>query len=100
MMFAVFILPTICYTAAMMDRHYLGWFHEPEPVLAKTTANKKYYISKNITFKTSADIKREHDEVRYNKSIGLPAFYEIEHKQHYTFTNGVKKIYAGLSRRL
>ena len=80
-MFAlVFIVPTLCYTVAMFDRHYFGIFHEPEPVLAKTTANKKYYTKMNIPFKTSDDINRDHEMVRYNKSIGLPAHYELEHK--------------------
>lgn len=68
--------------------------------MPKQLPKKKYYISKNITFVTSDDINREYEMVRYNKSLGLPARYEVEHKQHYTFTNGVKKIYNGLRRRL
>ena len=85
MIFLVCVLPTLCYAVAVFDRHYFGIFHEPEPVFAKTTANKKYYSSRNITFNTPDDINRDHDMVRYNKSIGLPAKYEILHKQHYTF---------------
>jgi len=92
-MFAlVFIVPTLCYTVAMFDRQYFGIFHESEPVLAKTTANKKYYSANNIPFKTSDDVNRDHEMVRYNRSLGLPAHYELEHKQFYTFSNGIKKI--------
>lgn len=38
--FAVFILPSLFYTFSVFDRHMFGgWFHEREPIYAKTTAN-------------------------------------------------------------
>ena len=79
-LFCVFVLPELCYAFACMDRHYFGYFHEPEPYYAKTTANQKYYSENNIPFKTSDDIRRDYEGVKHNKSLGLPAFYEIEHK--------------------
>lgn len=35
----VFVLPTFCYAFATLDRHFVGYFHEREPIYAKTTAN-------------------------------------------------------------
>jgi len=86
---AVFILPTCCYALASADRHYFGYFHEREPIYAKTTANQKYYAENNIPYVTSADIKKEQERIRFNRSLGRPLHYELNHKQHYTFTNGV-----------
>lgn len=94
--FIVYILPQLCYAAAAFDRHYFGYFHDREPIYAKTTANQKYYAEHNIPYVTSADINKEYELIRRNRSKGLPAHYEINHKQHYTFTNGVKKIYRNL----
>ena len=39
MIFAVYIVPFACYSFSVVDRHLVGYFHEPEPVYAKTTAN-------------------------------------------------------------
>lgn len=94
--FLVQILPSLCYAAAAFDRHHFGFFHEREPVFAKTTANQKYYAEHGIPYVTAADINNDYRMVAKNKSKGLPAHYELNHKQHYTFTNGVKKIYRSL----
>lgn len=91
--FVVQILPQLCYQAAAFDRHFLGYFHQLEPIYAKTTANQKYYAENNIPYVTSADIQKEYEMIRYNRSKGLQTHYEINHKQHFTFQNGVNKIY-------
>jgi len=109
-LFCVFVVPEICYAFSAIDRHYFGFFDEKEPIYAKTTANQRYYAEKGIPFVTADDIKRDYELVNFNRSLGLPVHYELKHKQHYTFTNGVKRIYnklpsinvpvPGLSRRL
>ena len=108
-LFIVYVIPQICYTFAAFDRHHFGYFHDLEPIYAVTTANQKYYSENNIPYVTSADIKKEYEKIAFNRSLGLATHYEINHKQHYTFSNGVKKIYnkmptmtipAGLRRRL
>ena len=78
--FLVYVLPQLCYAATAFDRHYFGYFHELEPVYAKTTANQKYYAEHNIPYVTSADIKKEYRMVRLNRTKGLPAHYEVNHK--------------------
>lgn len=91
--FAVVVVPELCYAFASFDRHYFGYFHEPEPYYAKTTANQKYYSEHNIPFVTAADIRMNYERAAWNRSKGLPLHFELDHKQHYTFTYGVKKIY-------
>ena len=36
---AVVVLPEACYAFSTLDRHFFGYFHEREPIYAKTTAN-------------------------------------------------------------
>lgn len=83
--FVVQILPQLCYQAAAFDRHFFGYFHDLEPIYAKTTASQKYHAENNIPYVTAADIQKEYEMIRFNRSKGLPTHYEINHKQHYTF---------------
>ena len=78
--FVTLVLPELCYSFAAMDRHYFGYFHEPEPYHAKTTANEKYYAENNIPYVTSRDIHKHYEIVRHNRSKGLPTDYEINHR--------------------
>ena len=79
-LFIVYVLPQLCYTFAAFDRHHFGYFHELEPIFAKTTANQKYYAENNIPYVTSDDINKEYEKIRLNRTLGLPTHYELNHK--------------------
>lgn len=76
----VIVIPEICYAINVVDRHYFGYYFEREPIYAKTTANQKYYSEHNIPYVTSADIKKDYERIRFNRSKGLPVHYELNHK--------------------
>lgn len=89
---AVWVIPHLTYVFFAFDRHYFGWFDKLEPRPAFTTVRQRYYAEHGIPYVTSQNVTDEYRSVAMNRSLGLPAHFEINHKQHYTFTNGVKKV--------
>lgn len=75
-LFTVFILPYLMYTLSVLDSHYLGWFHDPVALLAKTTNEKMYYLSENIPFVTISDIYAERTHHEWKMANGHPTFYQ------------------------
>jgi len=75
-LFTVFVLPYLMYSLSVIDSHYLGWFHNPVALLAKTTNEKVYYLSENIPFVTISDIYAERDHHEKRIAHGHPTFYQ------------------------
>lgn len=59
-------LPYQLYSLNAIDRHYLGWFDEREPMLAKTSAAEKHYEMHNISYKIPEDyeLMRAQEHIR------------------------------------
>ena len=58
-------LPWQLYSLNAIDRHYLGWFDEREPLLAKTSLAEKHYEMHNISYK----IPEDYEVMRANEHI-------------------------------
>ena len=75
-LFTVFVLPFLMYSWSVIDKHYLGWFHEPLPPFAKTTDEKMYYSDQGIPFITIQDIYAERDHHNKLLAKGHPSYYQ------------------------
>ena len=73
--FNVVVIPEAKYMINVYDMHYLGYFNERQPRLAKTTNEKKYYQKHNIPYFLYEDLKMERIKEAELKAAGLPPAY-------------------------
>lgn len=58
-------LPYNLYSLNVIDRHYLGWFDERAPMLAKTTAQGEFYRTHGIDFQEPEERERQRREAQF-----------------------------------
>jgi len=72
--YAMWILPMQLYAFNVIDRHYLGWFDQREPLIAVTTAQSGYFISHGIPFIDYDDLQKQRTQYHLDVAAGKEPF--------------------------
>lgn len=80
---AVTVIPNLWYLITTFDKYYFGYIVERSPRLGLTTTQKKYFMEKNIPFKTIDQLDDEKFEVRRREASGLPMPWVNETEMNY-----------------
>ena len=60
--YLMWIMPFQLYTLNVLDRHYFGYFDEREPVITVTTAQRNYFVERDIPHMTMDELKAQRAE--------------------------------------
>lgn len=73
------VIPFTKWAVMTIDHHYFGVFVEKVPPLAITTANKNYYESKNLPYRTVDEIEQRKRDAKVRSSLGLAHPWDEEY---------------------